>query len=482
MPAMTMRFPVRTPDVLAGITPGMRVRFELEREGERLVLTRVMAATPESRGRPGLHDHTPHHGGVVTMVGLRHLEAVAESGGRVRVYLTDVWRRPLSPAGWTGSVTLDLPSGKRTLDLSVGDDVLEAEGPPLDGVAVLAHVRVAHGGEGDLEMHSMLPLHPGVIGTPAAPVDGCRPPVARPGERLPRCTLTFPGAVTSVAVVPDTALLVVAVAGGGVSAWRLPGGEFALGFAAPPAVTGSPDGAPHPEAVDAVAVSPDGRELAIASEGRLLRYAVATGRLLRILPAPGAVTHGLAWSPDGRLLLVTSAYDRSARLLRADDGEPIRQLDARRECIAAAFSADGRHVVVGSESGEILLYDLVAETDARAVADVGPPLHAVALVGDRLIAAGSGGSIQIVDVTTGSPVARHVGGSPCYRLTASPQSRLLACAGYDGSIRVYDLKTGAFLEALRWHGGSILGLAWAGTTLVSGDANGSLALWDVPAP
>src|SRR6266446_7008364 len=43
---------------------------------------------------PGVHDHTPHHGGVVGMAGDLHLEALAAPDGRVRVYLTDFWRRP----------------------------------------------------------------------------------------------------------------------------------------------------------------------------------------------------------------------------------------------------------------------------------------------------------------------------------------------------------------------------------------------------
>ena len=40
---------------------------------------RQEASTPVTRG-PGIHDHTPHHGGVVTMVGMQHLEAVATDG------------------------------------------------------------------------------------------------------------------------------------------------------------------------------------------------------------------------------------------------------------------------------------------------------------------------------------------------------------------------------------------------------------------
>src|SRR5206468_13053869 len=51
---------------------------------------------------PGVHDHTPHHGGVVGMAGDPHPEARAAPDGRVRVYLTDLRRRPLPAASTTG--------------------------------------------------------------------------------------------------------------------------------------------------------------------------------------------------------------------------------------------------------------------------------------------------------------------------------------------------------------------------------------------
>src|SRR5207244_11250910 len=131
MGAMTMALPARSADVLAGIAPGTRVRFELVRAGHDLTVTRLVAPGAAAAGRPGIHDHTPHHGGVVAMVGMRHLEAVAARDGSVRVYLTDVWRRPLPLAGATGTVTVDLPEGRREIRLAAHDGALEGSGPPL---------------------------------------------------------------------------------------------------------------------------------------------------------------------------------------------------------------------------------------------------------------------------------------------------------------------------------------------------------------
>ena len=133
MGAMTMPFHLRSADVLAGIGPGTRVRFELVRVGQDLTVTSLVALGTAASARPGIHDHTPHHGGVVAMIGMRHLEAVAAPDGAVRVWVTDVWRRPVALDGTTGVVTLDLPEGRRDVPLAARAGVLEGTGPVLGG-------------------------------------------------------------------------------------------------------------------------------------------------------------------------------------------------------------------------------------------------------------------------------------------------------------------------------------------------------------
>src|SRR5262249_47224424 len=262
---------VRSPEVLAEARPGARVRFGLVQDGNELVVTRIVPVGT-AEGRPGIHDHTPHHGGVVAMIGMLHLEAVAARDGRVRVYLTDVWRRPLPLAGVTGTVTLSLADGRRSLPLAVRDDALEADAPSLAGPEVPVHVQLTHEGQ-LIEMHFVLPVEPSAAGAAEVPLDGCLAPAARAGsaERLPHCVLTFHQPVTTMAVEPDASTVLIAVVDGGVSAWRMPGGEFIRGFAPPPPITVPGGGQPHADAATAVVVSPDGREAAGAGRTMVLR-------------------------------------------------------------------------------------------------------------------------------------------------------------------------------------------------------------------
>src|SRR5437763_1384016 len=245
MGAMTMAFPVRSADVLAGIAPGTRVRFELVRAGHDLIVTRLVALGTAAAGRPGIHDHTPHHGGVVAC----------------------------------------------------------------------------------------------------------------------------PRTVTFIAASRDGSTAFVGVLGTGVSAWRMPGVQFLEGFAPPPPIAVPVTEVPHPEAANAIAVSPDGAEAAVAVENRVLVYATAGGRLLRELPAYPGVVRALAWSPAAARLLVTVFYDPSGHLLAAGDGREGRRLVVEREGAAVACSPDGRRAAVASDAGPLAIFDLHSELAPRLFPD-----------------------------------------------------------------------------------------------------------------
>jgi WD40 repeat protein len=49
-----------------------------------------------------------------------------------------------------------------------------------------------------------------------------------------------------------------------------------------------------------------------------------------------------------------------------------------------------------------------------------------------------------------------------------------------GAIELRALADGRLLETLRWHGAGVRTLAWAGPVLVTGDTDGTLAVWDLP--
>jgi WD40 repeat protein len=51
-----------------------------------------------------------------------------------------------------------------------------------------------------------------------------------------------------------------------------------------------------------------------------------------------------------------------------------------------------------------------------------------------------------------------------------------------GTVELRALGDGRLIETLRWHAALVRSLAWAGPVLVTGDTDGTLAVWDLPDP
>ncbi|MGH7790608.1 MAG: WD40 repeat domain-containing protein, partial [Candidatus Binatia bacterium] len=358
----TTRFAVAD-DAAAALARGGRVRFELHQRGAELLVTE---ADGLAEGNPGIHDHTPHHGGVVSMQGMIHLEAIAQADGRLRLYLTDLWRRPLPLDAVQGTATIDVPAGKRVVALARGPSALEANGPPLTQASVDVAFNLLRA-DGAIEAHFRLPLDATAGGAAGIPAAGCVAPPTGTAVGAPRCTLRFARGIAALGSSVDATALLVAVVDHGVSAWRLPAGEFTRGFAPPPPVAVPVAEAPHPEAPNAVVVRPDGREAVVAMENRLIRYAMDSGQVVRAYDGPGGIVRAVAWSPDGARLLVSTFYHPQAVVLDAADGRVLRRLAVEREGAAVAFAADGRRAAVGSENGTIALFDLDREAAPRVL-------------------------------------------------------------------------------------------------------------------
>ncbi|HYR97189.1 MAG TPA: hypothetical protein VEM57_10655, partial [Candidatus Binatus sp.] len=149
-----------------------------------------------------------------------------------------------------------------------------------------------------------------------------------------------------------------------------------------------------------------------------------------------------------------------------------------REGAAVAFAPDGGVAAVGSEVGAISLVDLAGDEAATVLAESPRPVTGLAFAGDRVVSAAGDGVLRVWD-RSGRITARADTAPGLLRLAVAPGGRLVATAGLDRTIRLHDLASGAMVEAIAWHRAAIWGLAWAGPVLVSGDAEGRVALWDL---
>jgi len=469
----SMRGQVSSLDLLRRVSSRMRVSFAVKTTADGFEFTEL---APIDAGRPGMHDHTPHHGGVVTMIGMLHLEAVADADGSVRLYLSDVWRVPLPPASVAGTVTITRRGRKRASSLAVAGDHLTASGPPGGEGEVHAHFELVREGQA-LEANFVLPLEAARAGAAGVPAEGCVPEPADAGDSAPRCTLRFSRPVSAVAASARGSIALIAAIDSGVSVWKLPAVRFEFGLRPPPPLQLPEGEGPHPEAVNAIVVRSDGAEAIVASEGRLLRYATETGQLLAELPSAGAVVRAVAWSPDGSSILVTTFYQPFARLLRAQDGRELQRFPVEREGAGVAFRDDGEVVAIGSETGFVVLADPrtgaqlgVLEAGRRAITGLG-------FVDKQLISAGEDGLVRIWGSEGSHSQREYTLGAPATCLVVMPGGARFAVGAQDGAVRVFDVEKDVPPRTLHAPHKVISAVAWGGPLLLVADGSGQVSVW-----
>ncbi len=124
-----------------------------------------------------------------------------------------------------------------------------------------------------------------------------------------------------------------------------------------------PRGAPIPfrGTVTDLVFSPDGTRLAVGSTSTARLFDVATGQSVGDLHQHRGQMRGLAFSPDGRLSLLTEAGPSAARVWDARSGESASPTIAHASPIcedSLAFSPDSSTFAVGCEDGSVRLWDV----------------------------------------------------------------------------------------------------------------------------
>jgi len=149
-----------------------------------------------------------------------------------------------------------------------------------------------------------------------------------------------------------------------------------------------------------------------------------------------------SFSPDGRHV-ITGSSDWTARLWDVGTGKEVRRLDGvGTEVELARFSPDNKRIVTMSSEHMIRLWDLNGRIVRKVQAGGAPGEVAFSADGKKLLIVENGFQgyhlVRVIDSSTeGDPILLTGHAGDIHHETFSPDGRMVATAGDDGTARIF---------------------------------------------
>jgi WD40 repeat protein/serine/threonine protein kinase len=245
-----------------------------------------------------------------------------------------------------------------------------------------------------------------------------------------------------------------------------------------------------------LALSPDGRILAVATGRGVSLWDFGSQRQLGAVEVPEDDVRSLAFCPTQPYLLAGGA-GRSIWLWDAITRRVIATCDSQKETIAGiAFSPDGKTLAAAHWEGTIGLWDIETRQLVRSLAGheeqhadhrAPAPALSVAFSPDGTLLASGGGDtkVRLWNPATGEQIGAPLDGHSAYVywVEFSPDGRLLATTGFDARVLLWDVATRRPGPPLLGHHGGILSVVFSpdGKTLISGGMDHTIRFWSLSA-
>jgi WD40 repeat protein/serine/threonine protein kinase len=287
------------------------------------------------------------------------------------------------------------------------------------------------------------------------------------------------GAVYRVAFSPSGRCLASATSDRTVKVWDATRGQEARRLASPL----------FQLACAALAVSPDGKELAVAElartsaqpPGHVHVVNLTTDKVtLRLGPHAGGFKT-VAFGPEGRL--IAADWDTDVKIWDRRTGREVHTLRGHTAAVTAvAFSPTGATLASGSEDTTIKIWDL---TTGKAVLELTGHRQRITSIAfhcnGRYLASGSkDNTARIWDLSDGRSVHVLLGPDTVNAVAFRPDGRQLACGSAGRTVSLWDTTTGQLVRVLGVHPQEVKGICYTpdGRRLASSTALDSVHIWD----
>lgn len=170
------------------------------------------------------------------------------------------------------------------------------------------------------------------------------------------------------------------------------------------------------------------------------------------------VEHGScsAVSPDGRRIAIGGGFRSGCALWHRETGKQLAHMTYAGSPDSVAFSPDGSLVALGWNDGNVMIWNPVTDPMVRV-------------------------SHHFPNEDLGRTLMLR--GHSCYAhsVAFSPNGEILASGASDGTVRIWDIRTGRELRCLRSRGSRVFAVAFSadGRRVISGWEDGYVRSWDI---
>jgi WD40 repeat protein len=240
----------------------------------------------------------------------------------------------------------------------------------------------------------------------------------------------------------------------------------------------------HTDSVNALALSPDGRQIVSGSSDKTLKvWDLESGRLIHSLEGHTDSVRTLALSTDGRHV-ISGSDDQTLKVWDLESGRLVRSLEGHTDSVTTlTLTSDGRQIISGTYNGVFKVWDLHSGRMIRSIEKDKDWIYPQLLTpnGLQIVSDAIDGTTETWEYKNSRIMRlliRQLG--PVRMLALTPDMHQVISISSSNTLKVWELEDGRLLRSLRGHWGHVNEVAVTpdGHTLVSGSDDNTLMVWD----
>lgn len=232
----------------------------------------------------------------------------------------------------------------------------------------------------------------------------------------------------------------------------------------------------HDGPVNALVALPGGGFASAGEDRRIAIWSALRDTPEHVFTGHEGPVSGLTVSPDGAQL-ASSSWDGTVRVWALQNGS-VEVIEGHRGNVnAVLFLEDGTLISAGYDGTLRWMRD----RQSVDIIEFGLPINALALAGNRVVAAGADGELRFLDRLSGKTQTLAVAEVPIVALAVSRDGRMIAAAGFRGALALVNTENRSILRKLSGPAFPLWSLAFStdGNEILTGGADRLVRRWHV---